>query len=428
MWRPLTPTRAWQLYQLLRTVGALGVSICFAWGVSDVRLLADIEGVLALTALAAGPILTALGQAYLRTLGAAAPADQRGVLLGFQQVGALLVMGAAGVLALMAALSDAPTVPLLAMGLLLSLAPAPLLELSALTQRQLGLLLQLGLVQGLGLPLLAGAVALGAPEAALVYFGLVMALRLLLRPPLQRMTTGLWGTEQTRERFPWPLWGLLLLSALAAAGADALDAVLVRGALSEQAFLTFRYGARELPLTLVLATAVSSAMAHRLAQSAWANDRVAALVELRREHAQLLPICFGATAVILLMSDVLVGAVYPPAFAEAARLIDLYALLVIVRVLLPQAVLLGLGHTRALVTASMTELILHVGLTLALLPLLGLYAPALAALTAYAYEKVYLLLALRSAGVRMGEVVDLPRWGAYSLGLFLLYAAKEVWL
>lgn len=428
MWSPLTPTRAWQLYQLLRALGALGVSICFAWGVSDVRLLAEFEGVLALSTLASGPLLTALGQAYLRTLGTATPADQRGVQLRFQQVGTFLLLGAAGVLGLMAALSESPTVPLLAMGLLLSLAPSPLLELSALTQRQLGLLVTLGLVQALGLPLLAVAVALGASEAALVYFGLVMGVRVLLRPPLQRMTTGVWGVESTRAQFPWPLWGLLMLSAVAAAGADALDAVLVRGLLSESAFLTFRYGARELPLTLVLATAVSGAMAHRLAQSAWANDRTAALAELRREHTRLLPICFGATGAVLLLSDALVGVVYPPAYAEAARLIDVYALLVIVRVLLPQAVLLGLGHTRALVTASMTELILHVGLTLALQPLLGLYAPALAALTAYAYEKVYLLLALRRAGVRIGEVVDVPRWGAYSLGLLMLYAAKEFWL
>ena len=425
----------WQGYQLARAGGALLASVLLAWLVPQRAALASVETALALYALATAPVLAALGQAYVRAVGAAAGAGPQ-ALVGrrYARVGAALLAASAGVV-LGVGLLVAPSPQWALVGgvvaaLLGPLLLGPLLELQALAQGRRGWLVGLALVQGLGLPAVAvaGALAARGPQPALgvglalgLWASLGVGLRLAWRaaqpPP---------ADNSPAPPVAWPALGALLLVALAGTGADALDALLVRLTLPAEAFLAFRYGARELPLTLVLATAASTALAHRVAQAAAGPDGLAAaLAELRRHHRRLMAVGFGAAAVLLLLSDALFALAYPAAYAGAAAVFDLYLLLAISRVLLPLAVLLGLGHTRPLLWAAGAELALHVGLSLLLLPHLGLWAPACAAVVAYTAEKAALLYALSRRGVPPQAVIDVPRWALGSLALLLLLALKH---
>ncbi len=445
-WHSLPLIPLWQVYQLARAGGALLSSILLAHRLQGHSSLPLLEAGLALSLLCTAPVLTALGQAYLRAVGAAKAVSEQQLSALHQRVGRGVLAASAAVVALAWALlqSNGPDAAsswyVLGVAALLLAAPllAPLLELQLLVQQRRSWLIILAMAQGLLLPLLAWLTT-AQPEAALWQYPLaVLAVGVALRVG--------WGAQLWRERhlappastpaiaidethFPWSSFALLLLVALAGLGADALDALLVRHSLAPDAFLSFRYGARELPLTLVLATAASAALSQLVAGAHTAAERSRALAEVKRQHRRLIVIGFGTAAVLLLASDALFAAVYPLRYAPAAaRVFDLYLLLAISRVLLPQAVLLGLGHTRPLLVAAVAELVLHVGLTLLLLPHLGLYAPAIAACTAYLLEKLVLLAALRRYELPLSQVVDLPRWALASTALILLYTAKHIWL
>lgn len=423
----LTPTRAWQVYQLLRVLGALAVSVIFARMSTNLADLAATETVMAVVALVATPVLTALTQAYLQAMGRSSTEGVRlGTSIQFQRVGGMVLMGAGLLVVGATGFATGWSGALLwALGLLAIQAMSPLLEPQTLAQGQQKMLLALGLIQGIVLPAVALGIAFLLPGKLLVYFSVPILFGLVWRLPLQGMLHArIAKRSESAAPFPWRALGVLLLTALAATGGDALDALLVRAKLSATDFLIFRYGAREFPLTLVLATAASAAFSYRFSRSVWAKDRAEVLSELLREHRRLILIGFGLAVMLIATSDWLVAVAFPPQFATAARLIDLYALLVISRVLLPQAVLLGLGRERTLLIASLCELGLHLGLTLLLLPWLGVYAPAIAALAAYTFEKIFLVWRLHTTGVRADQVVDFWRWGLCTAGLLGVYAAK----
>jgi O-antigen/teichoic acid export membrane protein len=95
--------------------------------------------------------------------------------------------------------------------------------------------------------------------------------------------------------------------------------------------------------------------------------------------------------IVLLTSPKWYPVVFDPGFLPSSPIFNLYLLLVISRMLFPQSVLSGLGQNQYLVYSAIIEVFIHIGLSLLLQPIWGLNGLAVATITAYAIDKLFLM-------------------------------------
>jgi O-antigen/teichoic acid export membrane protein len=113
-------------------------------------------------------------------------------------------------------------------------------------------------------------------------------------------------------------------------------------------------------------------------------------------------------------STLLFGWVYKQEFAQAAPVFNLYLLLVIPRLLLPQAILIGLRENGTVLRVAIAESAMHVLLTLALVPLLGYAGAAWATLAAYVLDKALLVRLLQRKHPEATVAIPWLPWLLYS--------------
>jgi O-antigen/teichoic acid export membrane protein len=99
---------------------------------------------------------------------------------------------------------------------------------------------------------------------------------------------------------------------------------------------------------------------------------------LKRGVSRLMHFLFPLTALLLLVSKPLFPVVFNSAFSESATVFNIYLLLVISRLLMPQTILNGLKLTRQIMVAAFFELVLNVALSLFLLAVWGIAGIAFA--------------------------------------------------
>jgi O-antigen/teichoic acid export membrane protein len=176
----------------------------------------------------------------------------------------------------------------------------------------------------------------------------------------------------------------LLLSAVIAESGVYIDGIIVNALFDEQTFAVFRYGARELPLNSILALGLSNAMIPLFVSSA--NPEIQ-LAELKSKTRRLLIILVPLSILFLIFSDWLFVHVFNEAFRESAIVFDVYLLLVLPRLLLPQTIIVGFRRTQLLVWVSIMEITANIVLSIWWGLLWGIFGIALATLCSFIVEK-----------------------------------------
>ncbi|MBX3101490.1 MAG: polysaccharide biosynthesis C-terminal domain-containing protein [Bacteroidetes bacterium] len=226
-------------------------------------------------------------------------------------------------------------------------------------------------------------------------------------------TTGVWrGWPPTPSTTSWLLFWPLVGVAIVSTGTLYLDKIIVRWLETPEGFQFFSVAARELPVTLILANALSLTLAGRIAEAGAAQPAI--LADMQQQSRKLMQLAFPVTWVLLLSSHWLFGRIYRAEFAPAAQVFNLYLLLVIPRMLFPQAILTGLRLNAVTFRISGIEAAIHVGLTLVLVTLVGYAGAAWATLIAYGAEKALLFRYARRHNLPAREGTDWSRWGLYS--------------
>jgi O-antigen/teichoic acid export membrane protein len=219
------------------------------------------------------------------------------------------------------------------------------------------------------------------------------------------------------------LGGPLVLSTLLSGTAQYVDGFIVTSKFDESTFAVFRYGARELPLAVLLTNALGSALLPAFGVKERLREN---LTELKRNITRLMHLLFPVTGVLILVSHPLFPWLFNPAFRESATIFNIYLLLVISRVLMPQTILTGLQQTRQLMIASFLELILNVGLSLLFVQYWGVAGVAFATFIAYLFEKVYLAVVVkRRWKLSFSEYQPVRSYLIYSLGILALFIFAE---
>lgn len=180
----------------------------------------------------------------------------------------------------------------------------------------------------------------------------------------------------------------LILGAFIAGSMPYIDGVLVSMNFDDTVFAVFRYGARELPISILLASAFSNAMIPLLNSS---QNFAQGLLQLKRQALQLMHILYPLSILLLFTSYYLFKYVFNPNFIESAHIFNIMLLLVIPRMLFPQTILMAKGQNSYLLIASVIEFLVKLVLSIWLLSIMGLKGIVLATLLAFVFEKIILM-------------------------------------
>jgi O-antigen/teichoic acid export membrane protein len=287
---------------------------------------------------------------------------------------------------------------------------------------------------------------------ALVYYAggsffiqfLLVVLPAVLSYPLQMVFQGL--VVSAFLRYLW-LWGMfiyfseirfsftfverhlrlgvpLVAATLFSGSAQYVDGFIVTSRFNESTFAVFRYGARELPLVMLLANALSSAMLPEFARKDKLKEN---LGKLKSSVTRLMHFLFPVTAVLLLISHSVFPVLFNPRFEESATVFNIYLLSIISRLLMPQTVLNGLRHSGEIMIASFFELLVNVSLSLLFVRFWGIAGIAFATFLAYLFEKIFLSVVLwRKLKIRLTDYHPVRYFILYSVVIAVIFIFAEI--
>lgn len=152
-------------------------------------------------------------------------------------------------------------------------------------------------------------------------------------------------------------------------------------------FAIYRYGSRELPFALALASALGTSMVPRLV-----GNLKEGLEELRARSTTMFHMVFPFTVILLFTVHHWFPVVFNQALAPAASLFAIYLLLSLSRVLLPNSILVALSDVRIIWMVSLAELTVKVVTGLLFLYWWGLEGLAWSAILSFWFEKIALSL------------------------------------
>lgn len=227
-----------------------------------------------------------------------------------------------------------------------------------------------------------------------------------------------WEGQAMRIREWWRLSLPLIAYAVAAGGALVLDGWIINAWFRDpEVFAVYRYGARELPFTAVLAGATGTVFIGRLAE-AWAE----ALPELRTRTLRLMHVFFPLTAVLMFFSEPLFTLVFRDELAPAAGIFRIYLFLLVSRFILSGSLFTARGETGFLLKVGLAELGLNVLLSLVGVAWFGLAGVAWATVIAFSFEKVVHVWVLwRRRGIPPDAYLPWRWWLGYTTMLVAAY-------
>ena len=185
----------------------------------------------------------------------------------------------------------------------------------------------------------------------------------------------------------------------------------------EEVFAIFRYGARELPISLALANSFSTAMLPEVAK-----NPNAVLSAIKNKSRKLFHLLFPIAIVGVLSSEYLFPLIFNPDFTDSAVVFNVYLLLTISRLLFPHTFLIGMGKTQLVLMTSIVEFLINVFLSFIFVHWWGLTGIALATVIAFSFEKVvYIVYLKRKYQIGWSRYTDLKWFGGYSIALILAF-------
>lgn len=185
----------------------------------------------------------------------------------------------------------------------------------------------------------------------------------------------------------------------------------------EKAFAIFRYGAREMPLAVLMVGALATALIPEMAENqALGLERVKS--QTRKLSHWLYPISMAT----MLVAPLLFPVFFNGDFKASARIFNIFTLLLASRILLPQVVTMGAGRNKILIISALTELAALFVLSFWWGKAFGLEGIAWAAVAAFMVDRVVLLwYNWRVLKIVPSAYVDWKVWAGYNLLLGAIF-------
>lgn len=212
----------------------------------------------------------------------------------------------------------------------------------------------------------------------------------------------------------------LIISALLAGLGEYVNGTIVVTAFGQATFALYRYGAKELPLAVLLAAALNVSM---LTQFSITHS----IEELKKRSTRLMHFIFPVSILFAVISKPLFVIALDSRFSASSEVFSIFLLMVISRLVFPQTILMGLHKNNILLKASVFELGVNISLSLIFVFFLGIEGIAISTLIAYGLEKVYLILVLRKKfEIPFYSYCNVTIWLTYSSVLILVFILGRI--
>ena len=185
----------------------------------------------------------------------------------------------------------------------------------------------------------------------------------------------------------------------------------------KQIFAIFRYGAREFPLALALATGLSNSMIPMLAQNSMEGRTV-----LKKKSERLWHILFPTSIGLMLTAKWLFPLVFNPEFAQSSDVFCIFLLLLSSRALFPQTILLALKETNMMLWISIIETLTIIVLCFLFIKPFHTEGVAFALVFGFLLEKILIIWFLkRRYGIDFQDYTNRNLYLLYSFALLISY-------
>ncbi len=215
----------------------------------------------------------------------------------------------------------------------------------------------------------------------------------------------------------------LMISLLLSSSSDYIDGYLVRFFYDDNMFTIFRYGAKELPIVLLLASGIETVMIANVSSKSKAG-----LLDLRNASVRLMNFLFPLSIISLMASKWLYPIVFNHSFEQSAVIFNVFLLLICSRLVFPNVVLTGYARNRFLLYSSIVEIAVHLCLGIVFLKIWGPIGLAWATIIAFAADKIFLIWCCkRILNIHPSEYIPIKRYSLYSVILILTFLITYKW-
>ncbi|MCF8447964.1 MAG: hypothetical protein K9H61_13325, partial [Bacteroidia bacterium] len=212
-----------------------------------------------------------------------------------------------------------------------------------------------------------------------------------------------------------------LFSILLAGSMDYINSYIVEYYFSPIDFTIFRYGAKELPVFLILANSLSNIYSGEIANANKNGNLAEGLAKLKASSTKLMRWLFPATIGLMLISKYFFEYTYNQDLVQGYRIFNIYLLLIISRMLFPQTVVMGLMKNRIFYLVSSNYLIINCILSFWFIGIWGIEGIAYATLIAFTVEKILLVIYCKMEGVDLRKYLNVGEFLIYSVITLAVY-------
>jgi len=206
-----------------------------------------------------------------------------------------------------------------------------------------------------------------------------------------------------------------------------IDSYIVLHFFNKPTFAVYQYGAREMPLVLLMANALSNVFSGDIAVSHTIKNVPATLEKLKQGSQRLMHRLFPITIILIIFSRFLFSHVYSSTYIGSAAIFNVFMLLTISRLIFPQTVLTGLLKNKQMLLFGGVEWIINLALDFVLLYWFGLVGIAYATVIAYYVERAIQINYLNKNGYAPAAYIPFKTWIGYSMVLVAAYVGVMVW-
>ena len=213
----------------------------------------------------------------------------------------------------------------------------------------------------------------------------------------------------------------IIMTLLIGGSSEYVNGFVVKAFANDHEFALFRYGAREFPLSRILANSLSLVLSGSIAHAISKGNLADSLSKLKKSSQKLMHILFPLTILLILTSPFLYRFLFTETFENSYRIFNVYLLLVVSRMVFPQTILLGMQKNKPIMYAAIIEFSVNLGLGVALMRFFGIYAVPFATLAAFYIYEIVLMLYVKKEGIRLKSYLPTTTWLVYSCLAWLVY-------
>ena len=215
----------------------------------------------------------------------------------------------------------------------------------------------------------------------------------------------------------------IILSTLISGSSQYIDGLVVSTHYSAEGFAIFRYGAKELPLVVMLAAGLSHAMLIEF------NDKdnfSNTLKTIRKKSLRIMHMMYPLSIIMLIFAKPIFKTIFSPEFTRSADVFVVYLLSITSRLLFPHTLLIGMKKTRIILWVSIFEFIVNISLSLWLVEVYGVVGVALATIIAYLLSKFALIIYnYFKLNIKPSEYIPLGWYAFYTLAFGIIFIVLD---